>query len=138
MFGKACGILLSAGIALNDDNTWRLLLSKHPSRLSTQVPQVPTTLMSIGPDFDILEVLLWFPKGSAAGSSGLRIQHLLDTPSIPLPTSICSSLRDLVNLLSSGKSPTSVCRAGSSLTALKKSKSGSLPDVRHVSQLGKL
>eukprot|EP00731_Ephydatia_muelleri_P014360 Em0008g80a len=134
MFGKACGIFLSAGIAPNNDNTWKLLLSKHPSCPPPQVPQVPTVPISIGPDFNILEVLQSFPKGSAAGPSGLRIQHLLDAASIPLPTSICSLLRDLVNLLSSGKAPTSVSTflAGGSLTALNKFKHGCLPDIRPI------
>ena len=134
MFGKACGILLSAGIAPNNKNTWKLLLSKHPSCPPPQVPQVPTVPISIGSDFNILGVLQSFPKGSAAGPSGLRIQHLLDAASIPLPTSICSSLRDLVNLLSSGKAPTSVSTflAGGSLTALNKFKPGCLPDIRPI------
>ena len=131
---NACGILLSAGIAPNNDNTWKLLLSKLPSCPPPQVPQVPTVPISIGPDFNILGVLQSFPKGSAAGPSGLRIQHLLDAASIPLPTSIFSSLRDLVNLLSSGKAPTSVSTflAGGSLTALNKFKPGCLPDVRPI------
>eukprot|EP00731_Ephydatia_muelleri_P012305 Em0006g1199a len=135
MFGKACGILLSAGIAPNNDNTWKLLLSKHPSCPPPQVPRFQHAVpISIGPDFNILGVLQSFPKGSAAGPSGLRIQHLLDAASIPLPTSICSSLRDLVNLLSSGKAPTSVSTflAGGSLTALNKFKPGCLPDVRPI------
>mgnify|MGYP003460779833 FL=1 len=134
MFGKACGILLSTGIAPNNDDTWKLLLSKHPSCPPPQVPQVPTVPISIGPDFNILGVLQSFPKGSAAGPSGLRIQHLLDAASIPLPTSICSSLKDVVNLLSSGKAPTSVSTflAGGSLTALNKFKPGCLPDVRPI------
>ena len=109
-------------------------LSKHPSCPPPQVPQVPTVPISIGPDFNILGVLQSFPKGSAAGPSGLRIQHRQDAASIPLPTSICSSLRDLVNLLSSGKAPTSVSTflAGGSLTALNKFKPGCLPDVRPI------
>ena len=99
-----------------------------------QVPQVPTVPISIGPDFNTLGVLQSFPKGSAAGPPGLRIQHLLDAASIPLPTSICSSFRDLVNLLSSGKAPNSVSNflAGGSLTALNKIKPGCLPDVRPI------
>ena len=129
MFGKACGILLSAGIAPNNDYTWKLLLSKHTSCPPPHVPQVTTAPISIGPDFNILGILQSFPQGSAAGPSGLRIQNLLDAAGIPLPTSICSSLRDLVNLLSSGKAPSSVSNflAGGSLTALNKSKSGCLP-----------
>ena len=135
MFGKACGILLSAGIAPNNYNTWKLLLSKHLSCPQPQVPQVPIVPISIGPDFNILGVLQSFQKGSAAGLSGLRKQHLLDAASIPLPTSICSSLRDSVNLLSSGKAPTTVSTflAGGSLTALQnKFKPGCLPDVRPI------
>ena len=84
----------------NDDATWQLLLSKHPSCVA---PQVPSTPISIESDFNILGALRSFPKGTAAGPSGLRVQHLLDAASIPLPTSICSFLRDIVTLLASGK-----------------------------------
>eukprot|EP00731_Ephydatia_muelleri_P020141 Em0012g966a len=37
-------------------------------------------------DFDIQSVLRSFPKASACGPSGLRIQHLLDASEVPLPT----------------------------------------------------
>ena len=75
-----------------------------------------------------------FPKGTAAGPSGLRVQHLLDAASILLKTSICSSLRDIVHLLASGKAPSSVSKflAGGSLTALNKQKEGCPPDTRPI------
>ena len=106
MFGKACNILLSAGLAPNNDATWQLLLSKQPSCPPPFVPQVSSTPISVEPDFNILGALHSFPKGTALG---LRVQHLLDAASIiPLPTSTCSSLRDIVSLLASCKVPTSL------------------------------
>ena len=59
-----------------------------------------------------------------AGPSGLRVQHLLDVVSIPLHTPICSSLKQVINILIAGKAPTSVSRflAGASLITLNKSR----------------
>ena len=51
-----------------------------------------------------------FPKDTAAGPSGLRIQHLFDVISVPLQTPITSSLREVVNLLVSGKAPQAVSK----------------------------
>ncbi|KAL5478020.1 hypothetical protein EMCRGX_G024895 [Ephydatia muelleri] len=94
MFGKACRILQSSGIAPNNENTWQLLKAKHPSCPAPVVPVVQSTeTITLQPDFNILSVLQSFPKDTAAGPSGLRVQHLLDVANIPLPTPICSSLR---------------------------------------------
>ena len=73
-------------------------------------------------------------NNNAAGPSGLRVQHLLDVASVPLPTSICSSLRQLVNILAAGKVPTSVSKflAGGCLIALNKNKEGCPPDIRPI------
>ena len=133
MFGKACNILLSAGLAPNDDATW---LSKHPSCPPPVAPKLPSmTPISIEPFFDILGALCSFSKGTAAGPSGIRVQHLLDgASSIPLPTSICSSLRDIVILLASGKAPPLVSKylAGGNLTPLNKLNEGSAYDIRPI------
>ena len=50
------------------------------------------------------------------------LQHLVDAAEVPMPTSICSSLRDIVNLLSLGKVPSDISKylAGGSLTAIVK------------------
>ncbi|KAL5515365.1 hypothetical protein EMCRGX_G000523 [Ephydatia muelleri] len=50
------------------------------------------------------------------------------------PTSICSSLRQLVNILAAGKVPTSVSKflAGGCLIALNKYKEGCPPDIRPI------
>ena len=43
MFGKACRILQSSGIAPNNENTWQLLKAKHPSRPAPVVPVLQST-----------------------------------------------------------------------------------------------
>eukprot|EP00731_Ephydatia_muelleri_P038808 Em0920g1a len=73
-------------------------------------------------DFNVLSILRSFPKASAAGPTGLRIQHLLDVAEVPVPTSICSLLRGVINLLASGQAPAAISQymAGGSLVALRK------------------
>ena len=61
--------------------------------------------------------------------------HLLDAAGIPLPTSICSLLRYVVNFLASAHPSQSFLRAdsaGGSLTALNKQKKGCSPDRRPI------
>ena len=135
MFGKACRILQSSGIAPNNENTWQLLKAKHPSCPAPVVPVVQyTETITLQPDFNILSVLQSFPKDTAAGPSGLRVQHLLDVANIPLLTPICSSLRSVINMLAAGRAPRSVSRflAGGSLIALNKNKEGCAPDIRPI------
>eukprot|EP00731_Ephydatia_muelleri_P024145 Em0016g416a len=108
LFGKASRLLLSSGLAPNTDITWRLLLSKHPSCPPPVAPLIPSTPATIGPDFNMFAILHSFPKDTVADPSGLRIQHLLDAATIPLPTSICSALRDVVNLMASDIRPIAV------------------------------
>ncbi|KAL5475102.1 hypothetical protein EMCRGX_G027157 [Ephydatia muelleri] len=134
LHGKACRILLSDGLAPLNNATWELLKSKHPSSPPPITPEVPSTPLSIGTNFNHLPILFSFPKGTAAGPSGLRVQHLIDAAQIPLPIPISTTLRDVVNLLAAGKAPLSVARflAGGSLTALNKFRRGSPPDVRSI------
>ena len=134
MFGKACKVLESNGLAPNNDATWQLLQSKHPSCPPPVASNVNTIPISVGPGFDILSTLRSFPKCTAAGPSGLRIQHLLDAALIPITTPICATLRDIVNLLASGKAPPMVAKflAGGTLIALNKLKDGSPPDIRPI------
>eukprot|EP00731_Ephydatia_muelleri_P022329 Em0014g920a len=138
LHGKACRILLSDGLAPLNNATWELLKSKHPSSPPPITPGVPSTPLFLGTNFNLLHILFSFPKGTAAGPSGLRI-HLIDAAQIPLPIPISTTLRDVVNLLAAGKGPLSVARflAGGSLTALNKFRHGSPPDVRPIA-VGKL
>eukprot|EP00731_Ephydatia_muelleri_P030030 Em0021g553a len=105
LLGKACQALVSPGIAPNTQE-----------------------------DFNILSVLHSFPKGTACGPSGLRIQHLLDSAQIHLSVPLCSSLHGVVDILASGRAPISVSKflAGGSLTALVKNKEGRPLDIRPI------
>ena len=81
-----------------------------------------------------MAILQSFPRSTACGPSGLRVQHLLEVAEIPLQFPICSSLRDIVNLLASGKVPALVSKylAGGSLVALAKNKPDFSPDIRSI------
>ena len=59
---------------------------------------------------------------------------LLDTAEVPLQFPICSSLRDIVNLLASGHIPVPVSQylAGGCLTALVKNKPQYPPDIHPI------
>eukprot|EP00731_Ephydatia_muelleri_P002838 Em0001g2838a len=135
MFAKACRILVSSGLAPNNEDTWKLIREKHPEGPLPIIPETTSAQsISLNDDFDVYNILKSFPKGTAAGPSGLRVQHLLDAASIPLPTTIGSLLRRVVNLLVSGKvsQEVSLFMAGGSLTALSKVKPGCAPDIRPI------
>ena len=78
MFAKACRILASSGLAPNSDDTWKLLKDKHPEGPLPIIPETTSQSISLNGDFDVYNILKSFPKGTAAGPSGLRVQHLLD------------------------------------------------------------
>ena len=77
-----------------------------------------------------------FPKYTfpRPGPSGMQFQHLIDVASVPLPTSICSTLHHVVNLLAAGKVPQQVSKymAGASVIALTKNKPNCVPDIRPI------
>jgi hypothetical protein len=77
---------------------------------------------TLPPDFNVLSALWYFPKAFAADPTGLCIQHLLDVAEVPVPTSICSLLRGVINILASGQAPAAISQymAGGSLVALRK------------------
>ena len=134
LFSKACQALLSSGLAPNNQATWNLLVSKHPKSPLPSPPSTPSAPLLLTPDFDLKAILHSFPKGTACGPSGLRIQHLIEVAGIPMQSSICAALRDIVNLLLSGKVPVSVAKfmAGGSLVALEKNKPNCPLDVRPI------
>ncbi|KAL5463780.1 hypothetical protein EMCRGX_G032714 [Ephydatia muelleri] len=133
MMGKACRVLQSNGIAPNNETTWKLLKAKHPRGPVPLLPATHSAPVTLEQDVNILSILHSFPKDTAAGPSGLRVQHLLDVASIPLPTPICSLLLQVVNILISGKAPLSIVFfAGARLIALNKIKEGCPPDVRPI------
>eukprot|EP00731_Ephydatia_muelleri_P016404 Em0009g828a len=134
LYSKACQVLTSSGIAPNTPETWKLLESKHPQGPIPTHPKSFDLPVNIPHDLDIMAILRSFPKLTAAGPSGMRVQHLLDAATVPLPTSIMSSLRHVANLLAAGKAPKelSIYLSGATLTALSKNKSNCPPDVRPI------
>ena len=132
LYSKACQTLVSPGLAPNNEETWRLLETKHPKSECPTAPIPSDTSTSIPSEINLMAILRSFPKLTAAGPSGLRIQHLIDAAEVPLQTPILHSLRAVVNLLAAGKAPVEITAylAGDNLTALKKSKPGCPFDVR--------
>ena len=116
LYGKACQALVSTSVAPNSEETWKLLLSKHPKC------EQPTT--SAAPKFDTsilssVNIMRSFPKLTAAGPIGHHVQHLIDAAETPFQTAILSFLEAVVHLLASEKAPSqlSVFLAGGNLTA---------------------
>ena len=100
LFGKACQVLVSPGVAPpNNDETWRLLVDKHPEGACPSVPTLTPVDTAIPPDLNLMAVLRSFPKLTAAGPSGLRIQHIIDASEVPPQMPILQSLRTVINLL---------------------------------------
>ena len=134
MMGKACRFLQSDGIAPNNEATWEFFQAKHPRGPVPLVPATHSAPVTLEQDFNILPILHSFPKDRAAGPLGLRVQHLLDVASIPLPTPICPLLLQVVNIFITGKAPLSIARffAGARIIALTIIKEDCPPDVRPI------
>ena len=107
----------------------QLLEQKDPK--GTSPIQSSVIQINVSPDCDILSMLRSFPKLTAAGPSGMRVQHLLDAASVPLPTPISSALRHVINVLAAGKAPQelAIFLSGTSLTALSRKKPKCQSDV---------
>ena len=134
LYSKACQTLVSPGLAPNNEETWRLLETKHPKSECPTAPIPSDTSTSIPLEINLMAILRSFLKLTAAGISGLRIQHLIDAAEVPLQTPILHSLRAVVNLLAAGKAPVEITAylAGGNLTALNKSKPGCPFDVQPI------
>ena len=95
LLGKACQVLTLSGVAPNNsDDTCSL---NTPCQLH-QLSQALLRSLSQFISTSWLFCMQSFPRSTACGPSGLRVQHLLEAAEIPLPFPICSSLRDIVNL----------------------------------------
>ena len=45
LFGKACQVLVSPGLALNNAETWKHLVAKHPECPCPSVPNLPPVIL---------------------------------------------------------------------------------------------
>eukprot|EP00731_Ephydatia_muelleri_P024321 Em0016g592a len=67
LYSKACQMLTSQGLAPDDDNTWNLLISKHPQGECPSNLPIPSTETVLPHDFNIIPVLRSFSKLTGAG-----------------------------------------------------------------------
>ena len=143
-FAKAVKNLTSAGLRNLDHDTMEELRSKHPQ----EPPQVPI-LGSVGepngtsktlpatppPVFDyadVLKAIRSFPKGTAAGASGFRAQHLVDAyvdPSKQDREPVLVPMAEVCTLLAAGKAPANAAPwiASAPIFPLKKKQGGIRP-----------
>ena len=78
LYGKACQVLVSLGLAPNNAETWKLLVAKHPECPCPSVPNLPPAVDTVIPhDFNLKAVLRSFPKLTSAGPSGLALNTSL-------------------------------------------------------------
>jgi len=121
--GKACSLLSSSGVAPNNDATRQLLRDKHPERAPPDFLDMPDTpALQLAADFDLLSMLRSFSKDVGTDGTNFRVQHLLDANEAQLASPFLPLLRNVINLLLSGKAAleAQLFVAGARLTALKK------------------
>eukprot|EP00731_Ephydatia_muelleri_P018057 Em0011g97a len=119
------GGLLPQGSPAGEDRGWD---RGYPVAFDVTVtsPLTPATLnfstVTEGAAAQAAEERNHASNDAKSGPTGLRIQHLLDVAEVPVPTSICSLLRGVINLLASGQAPAAISQymAGGSLVALRK------------------
>eukprot|EP00756_Hemistasia_phaeocysticola_P007272 Hpha_TRINITY_DN14185_c0_g1::TRINITY_DN14185_c0_g1_i1::g.11004::m.11004 len=105
--------------------------AKHPapqrgSGVDSAAPAPPTWEFD---GRDVVEQLRRFPRGTAAGPSGLSVQHILDVLGQADAETFAGRLAALVNILARGDAPRAVARhlAGAKLVALPKPSNGLRP-----------
>ena len=96
------------------------LVSKHPECACPSVPTLPPVDTGIPSDFNLMAILMSSPKLTAAGPSGLCIQHIIDASEVPQQIPILQLLRGVINLFAAGRASPEVPTflAGGSLAAL--------------------
>jgi hypothetical protein len=105
LYGKASRVLSSKGLAPNTPETLKLLIDKHPAQPSPVVPHTEAEPLQRPPEMNIRAILSSFPKGTACGPTGLRVEHLTDAAEATLPVAFTTTLRHFLNHLISGSAP---------------------------------
>ena len=125
-YTRALQSLVSNGIADYNEETLKEMKSKHPTPPSPQPPPPdPTSPPRAFSGSEVLAAALSFKKGSAAGPSGMRPEHLkaiLKSTSVTIAEKSLVNLLKLVNTMAAGKVPVSVrpYLCGARLHAAKK------------------
>ena len=122
-YSRACGALVSSGIAPNTIETAQKLKSKH---IVADVPACPPTplaaVLRLSSEFDLDKILFSFARGTACGPSQLRVQHIIDVLDVPAVHAVRPTLRGVLNKMLAGFVPDEISKgmAGASLTPLFK------------------
>ena len=130
-YTKSLQALVSLGLAENNPATLREMKAKHPTGAPPKIPTTDSTPLYFSPS-QVLEACQTFHKGSAAGPSGLRPEHLM----IMLKSSPANrvakaetQLTRLVNCMAKGAVPDTVSPflCGARLIAANKKSGGLRP-----------
>ncbi len=140
-FSKAIRALRSSGIHAPSEEIRRILEQKHPPTTPDtdgshplpppeDLPPIPKHT-PFSPD-EVLKAIKRFPRGSAAGASGLSPTHLLELANAPGAdgkNGLLSALAAGLDILAKGHAPPCLAEwiAGAPLTALRKDDNGVRP-----------
>ena len=119
-------VLVDEASLNRDEQTEKALRDKHPK--AQQVPNLDNLAAPCRDEVPVLESTLVkkmiksFPRGSGAGPTGLRVQHLLNAITSNHGDEAIEQLTALCNLLARGEAPPNLAAylGGASLMALKK------------------
>ena len=125
---KACAALLASGLCAETPEAADQLRALHPAAATPAAPPHLPPAGEVAPD-TVSRCLKAFPKDSAPGPSGLRVQHLLDACLPGSSAGLLEQLTALVNLLARGDACGAVAPflAGARLVAVPKPKGGLRP-----------
>ena len=128
--GKACAALVAEPLVEPTRDSLRLVSQLHPSE--SEPPRRNINDLALAPRLSsdaVLEALRSFPKGTGAGPSGLRAQHLLDSLTPANRATVLELLTEVVQLLADGRGPDELAPflAGAGLMASEKKDGGVRP-----------
>ena len=134
-YSRALAGLQSADMASPTTETLEILRAKHPKtgRVIVEEEKAPPHT-EISSDV-VLESLRSFPRGTAAGSLGLRPEHARTAVETSTAMGVLGTLTKLVNFLQAGRATPEIAPflAGAKLSAfVKKGSKPGKPDVRPV------
>ena len=127
---KACNALLSQGLCPQTAETAQALQALHPAQPPPTTPDVAAQpLAAVLVPEAIARALRSFPSDTAAGPSGLRVQHLREACAAGSTEALLQQLCGVVSLLAQGQACPAVAPslAGASLVALPKPTGGVRP-----------
>ena len=132
-YSKAAKALVSPGPLERNEEIEKAMREKHPlAQEAPDLSDLAAPSRAQVPEFDsmlVKKMLKSFSRGTAAGPTGLRAQHLKDAVRSAHGDEATEQLTSIINLLARGDAPTLVAQhlAGASLMALQKPTGGIRP-----------